>query len=161
MIKRLFPLIIFVPLLPILIAAQVSETPREQWLFYLDKVARPVMSNIAADKLKTQMPVVLSEMCDNPEQRKPAAYLEAFARTLCGLAPWLNGDGGSVKEIALRRQYRKWALQGIANAVDPGKIDYLLWSGYQSLVDASFFILDRSRYTLDGKKSLGRPGCTG
>ncbi len=70
----------------------------------MDKVARPVMYNIAADKLKVQMPVVLSETCDNPDQRKKAAYLETFARTLCGIAPWLNGEDGSVKEIALRRQ---------------------------------------------------------
>jgi hypothetical protein len=71
-------------------AAQEPVTPRDQWLYYLDKVAQPVMSNISADKLKIQLPVVLSETCDNPDQRKKAAYLEAFGRTLCGITPWLN-----------------------------------------------------------------------
>jgi hypothetical protein len=134
-------LLILTLLIYISTEAQEQVNPRDQWLYYLDKVARPVMSNIAVDNLKVQMPVVLSETCDNPGQRKQAAYLEAFARTLCGITPWLNGEGGSAKEIALRKQYRQWALQGIANAVDPGKNVYLLWSGYQPLVDASFFAL--------------------
>jgi hypothetical protein len=123
------------------VRAEAQETVRDQWLYYMDKVARPVLSNLAADRLKKEMPVALSETTDNPEQRKKAAYLEAFARTLCGISPWLNGEGGSPKEVALRNQYREWALKGVANAVDPHRNDYLLWSGYQPLVDASFFSL--------------------
>ncbi len=128
-------------LFPFWAGAQNSESNRAQWLQYLDKVARPVMSNLAADQLREKMPVELSKHTDNPEQRRKVAYLEAFGRTLCGIAPWLNGEGGSTEEIALRNQYRKWALAAIANAVDPEKKDYLLWSGYQPLVDASFFAL--------------------
>ncbi len=122
-------------------AAQEKEGTREHWLYYMDKVARPVISNLAADKLKERMPVTLSETIDNPEQRKKVAYLEAFARTLCGISPWLNCEGGSDKEIELRRQYREWALKAIANATNSGANDYMLWSGYQPLVDASFFAL--------------------
>ena len=126
---------------PILTSAQEDDSIRLQWLEYMDKLARPVLSNLAENKLKEQMPVVLSETIDDPVQRKQVAYLEAFARTLCGISPWLNGEGGSDKEVALREQYRKWTLKGIANAVDPEKKDYMLWSGYQPLVDASFFAL--------------------
>jgi hypothetical protein len=54
---------------------------------------------------------------------------------------WLNGDGGSAKETALRSQYREWVLKGIANAVDSTKNDFMLWTGGQPLVDASFFAL--------------------
>ncbi len=71
---RIFVLnIICVLLFSTISFAQKPETSRDKWLYYMDKVARPVMSNIAADKLKVQMPVVLSETCDNPEQRKKAA----------------------------------------------------------------------------------------
>lgn len=115
--------------------------PRTEWLSYMDKVARPVMSNIAEGKLKGEMQVELSVTIDNPEQRKEVAYLEAFARTLCGISPWLNIEGGSPDETALRKQYREWALKGIENAVSPETNDYLLWKGYQPLVDASFFAL--------------------
>jgi hypothetical protein len=129
----------------VIVEAQKQETTRDQWLYYLDKVARPVLSNIAADKLRENMEVALPPKSDNPESRKQVSYLEAFGRTLCGISPWLNSEGGSSKEIALRNQYREWALKGIANAVDPKRKDYLLWTGYQPLVDASFFALAFNR----------------
>lgn len=141
--KRIIRFFIPILLIPGILVAQeqTPETPRDQWLYYMDKLARPVLSNIAIDKLKEKMPIALSEKIDNPEHRKKVAYLEAFARTLCGISSWLNIEGGSAKEIALRNQYREWALKGIANAVDSTKNDYLVWSGYQPLVDASFFAL--------------------
>ncbi len=118
-----------------------NENRRELWLNYMDKIARPVISNLASDELRIRMPVMLSKSSDNPEQRKSVAYLEAFARTLSGIAPWLNGEGGSAKEIVLRNQYREWVLQGIANAVDSSRNDYMVWTGGQPLVDASFLAL--------------------
>jgi hypothetical protein len=113
-------------------------TDRQLWLSYMDKLARPVMENIASDKLKEKMPVVLSKTIDNADDRSKVAYLEAFGRTLCGIAPWLNLEGGSKEETTLRNQYREWALKGIANAVNPNAKDYLKWNGGQPLVDASF-----------------------
>jgi len=116
-------------------------TDRKIWLTYLDKIARPVLKNLANDKLKENMPVVLSKQIDNPENRKKVAYLEAFARTLSGISPWLNSEGGTNEEIVLRNQYRNWSLKAIANAVDPKANDYMQWAGGQPLVDASFFSL--------------------
>lgn len=116
-----------------------AEDERKVWLSYLDKLARPVLSTLAADKLKETMPVVLSKRTDNKENRSKAAYLEAFGRTLSGIAPWLNLEGGTKEEVALRNRYRQWALQAIANAVNPSAKDYLTWTGGQPLVDASFF----------------------
>ncbi|WDF57421.1 DUF2264 domain-containing protein [Mucilaginibacter sp. KACC 22063] len=112
---------------------------RKQWLVLMDKVARPVMENLAHDELKSKMPMQLSSHIDNAQSRASVGYLEAFARTLNGIAPWLQSDGGSADEIALRNQYRKWALQAIANAVNPKSKDYMKWNGGQPLVDASFF----------------------
>ena len=117
----------------------VSE--RKIWLSYLDKVARPVLSNIAAETLKEKMPVAVKNNIDNAEWRKQVSYLEAFARTLSGIAPWLNTEGGSAEEVTLRNQYREWALKGLANAVNPQSKDYLRFSGGQPLVDASFLAL--------------------
>lgn len=114
---------------------------RKLWLNYMDKVARPVIENIAHDKLKENMPVMLSEKIDNKESRSKVAYLEAFGRTLSGIAPWLQLEGGDPQEVKLREQYRQWALQGIANAVNPQAKDYLQWTGGQPLVDASYVAL--------------------
>jgi hypothetical protein len=114
---------------------------RQLWINYMDKVARPVMQNLAEDKLKEKMPVLLSEHIDNKESRLKVAYLEAFGRTLSGIAPWLNLDGGDAAEIKLREQYRAWAIKATANAVNPNAKDYMQWKGGQPLVDASFVAL--------------------
>ncbi len=114
---------------------------RKAWLGYLDKIARPVLSNIATEQLKEKMPVALSKNIDNQQSRKQVAYLEAFGRTLSGIAPWLNLEGGTKEEVALRNQYRGWALKGLANSVNPSSKDYLRWDGGQPLVDASFVAL--------------------
>jgi hypothetical protein len=118
-----------------------GTTTRQVWLTYMDKVARPVISNIGQDKLKANMPVLLSPIIDNKDSRSKVAYLEAFGRTLSGIAPWLQLEGGNAAEVKLRDQYRTWALQGVANAVNPAAKDYLQWNGGQPLVDASFVAL--------------------
>ncbi|MCW3110448.1 MAG: hypothetical protein JWQ09_4954 [Segetibacter sp.] len=121
-------------------AAKVND--RTAWLSYLDKVSRPVMSNLAEDRLKETLPAVMSKRIDNAASRSKVAYLEAFGRTLCGIAPWLNIEGGSKEEVALRNQYREWSLKAVANAVDSSKKDYMVWNqGGQPLVDASFVAL--------------------
>ncbi len=122
-------------------AEKVPTLNRKQWLAYLDKVARPVMQNIAQNQLKANMPVMTSGTIDNKEERSKVAYLEAFGRTLCGIAPWLQLQGGNLAEVKMRDQYRQWALQGIANSVNPSAKDYLQWNGGQPLVDASFVAL--------------------
>jgi hypothetical protein len=114
---------------------------RSLWLAYMDKISRPVMENLANNKLKENMSVSLSDHTDDKEGRSKVAYLEAFGRTLSGIAPWLNLEGGDVAEVKLRGQYRQWALRAIANAVDPQAKDYLQWNGGQPLVDASFMAL--------------------
>ena len=125
--------------------AQTSTTTgvddRKFWLGYLDKIARPVLSSLADDKLKENMPVVLSVRVDNKEARTQASYLEAFARTMSGIAAWLNLEGGSKEETTLRNQYREWSVKALAHAVDPKSKDYLKWEGGQPLVDASFLAL--------------------
>ena len=122
--------------------AKAQTTDRKTWLVLMDKVARPVMENLANNQLKANMPVEVSNQIDNAEHRAKVAYLEAFGRTLSGIAPWLNLEGGDPAEVKLRGQYRQWALQAIANAVNPQAKDYLQWKGGgQPLVDASYVAL--------------------
>jgi hypothetical protein len=124
-----------------LLSAQKGIHDREVFLQYLDQLAKPVLSNLAQDKLKENMTVDLSPRIDNPEQRKSYAYLEAFARLMSGIGPWLNSDSGKTKELALKTQYRDWAVKALMNATDSNAKDYMRWEGGQSLVDASFLAL--------------------
>ena len=115
---------------------------RVQWLQLMDKIARPVIYNLANDELKENMPEDISPVSDNPKERVSDQYLEALGRTLSGIAPWLQSDSGSTAEIQLREQYRTWTIKAIANATDAAGKDFMNWDrGGQPLVDAAFFAL--------------------
>lgn len=126
-------------ILPILMGARQSDNRRDLWLEYMNQMAQPAMENLAGDRLKERMPVELPEDYDNPEHRREVAYLEAFARTLSGIAPCLNSEGGSEWEQELREVYREWAILATEHSVNPESNDYMIWEGGQPLVDASFF----------------------
>lgn len=117
-----------------------KDKDRDYWLQQLDRMARPVLYHLAQDDLKKSMPVVLSKRTDDAASRTRASYLEAFGRVLAGIAPWLEGEGGSAKEAALRSQYRVWALDAIRHATDSSAADHMAWdSPGQAVVDAAYF----------------------
>jgi len=110
------------------ITVSAQSNDRQLWLQQMDKMARPVIVSLAEGKLKEKMPVELTKTVDDAANRTAVSYLEAFGRTLSGIAPWLNLEGGSSEEAALRQQYRQWTLKVIANAVNPASKDYLKWN---------------------------------
>jgi len=115
---------------------------RKFWVAQMDKMARPMMSSLAHDSLRINMPTTLSIHVDNAEQRRKVQYVEVFGRVLSGMAPWLQGEGGDDAEVALRNEYRAWALQGLQNAMDSSAKDFMRFDiGPQQLVDASFIAL--------------------
>ncbi len=123
-------------------SAASGKLDRQFWIAQLDKLVRPVLLNMAEDNLKKNMPVVVSKRSDNPESRKNVAYLEVLGRTMSGIAPWLNLEGGDAKEVTLRNEYRQLSFKAIANAVNPQAKDYVEWyKGSQPLVDASYLAL--------------------
>lgn len=111
-------------------------TTRQYWLSLMDKIARPVLSALAEDKLRDVLPI---ESKSPREDREQYTYLEAFGRTLTGIAPWLELEGLTGEEAALQAEYRRMALAGMHNAVTPGTKDEMNFaSGHQPIVDAAF-----------------------
>jgi len=114
-------------------------TDRQLWLKEMDKMVRPMMSSLAKDSLRISMPQETSVRVDNKAHRVKVQYLEVLGRVLSGIAPWLQLEGGSAEEVALRNQYRQWAIQGIKNSLDSNAKDFMRYDvGGQQLVDASF-----------------------
>jgi hypothetical protein len=114
-----------------------SDHAREYWLGLLQKLAEPVLVNLARGALKENMSVETSS--GNSAERKRFTHLEAIGRLLCGIAPWLECalDGG--EERALQQRYRKLARQAIHSATDPHSPDFLNFSdGDQPVVDCGF-----------------------
>lgn len=110
---------------------------RAEMVALLVKIADPVLTNLANDELKMNMPV---EKAINPYGgREQVTYLEALGRTLAGMAPWLELGPDKSEEGQLRKKYIELAVKGIANATNPEAKDYMNFTeGGQPLVDAAF-----------------------
>ncbi|WP_109741122.1 DUF2264 domain-containing protein [Arcicella aurantiaca] len=122
----------------------VAQTPREFWVEYLQKLAEPLLTNLAKDQLKANMPNEGTKI--GVESHAFCNTLEGFGRLIVGISPWLQSDAGSEKEKILREKYLKLTIQGLANATNPQAKDYMPWSTpSQPLVDAAFLALGLMR----------------
>ncbi len=108
---------------------------RAVWLDYLDKIAKPVLTNLANDTLKANMPVE-GKTKDRPEY----THLEAFGRLLAGIGPWLNlTEFSDKKEEAMRNTYFDLTLKALDKGTNPQAKDFLNFNkGAQPVVDAAF-----------------------
>lgn len=107
------------------------------WVATLDKVCAPVLENLSRGTLKENMPVETNNR--KPESLRSYAHLEAFGRTLTGIAPWLELGPDDSKEGRLRAKYIQMTLEALKNCVDPQSPDCLNFcEGKQPLVDAAF-----------------------
>ena len=121
-----------------LVVDSSASDDRTYWLQTLLKIADPVLSALAQNRLKATMPVESAQ--GQQAGRVVVSHLEALGRTLSGLAPWLelNADD-NVQEDLLRQRYLDLARKAIANGVNPQSPDYLNFTkNSQPLVDAAF-----------------------
>ncbi len=110
---------------------------RKYWVESLTAIARPVLEHLARRELKAVMPVECAAGCES--DRAHFSHLEAFARTMTGLAPWLETPAEDPEEEQLRREFARLARSCLDAATDPESPDYLNFSyEYQPIVDAAF-----------------------
>lgn len=108
---------------------------RQYWLDSMLKIAHPVLDALSRDCLTLEMPI---ESKSPRADREQFTYLEAFARTLTGMSPWLELEGLTGEEAALQQEYRHMARLCLHNAVTPGCRDFMNFSvGTQPIVDAA------------------------
>ncbi|HXS67716.1 MAG TPA: DUF2264 domain-containing protein, partial [Candidatus Polarisedimenticolia bacterium] len=84
------------------------------------------------------------------------APLEAFGRTLTGIAPWLELGPDETPEGKLRAKFIDLSVKSLANATDPKSPDFLNFNhGGQALVDTAFlaFGLLRAPNQLWGRRT--------
>ncbi len=112
------------------------EPVRSYWVDTMLKIAGPVIFALEKDSLRKKMPVEYKNKADKREQY---TYLEAFGRTLCGIAPWLACKGLDSDEEQKRQRLAAAAKAAIKNAVTPGSADFMNFdTGAQPIVDAAF-----------------------
>lgn len=113
----------------------ISE--RKYWVDTLVQISRPVLEAFAERRLKATMPV--EGVGDERYDRKHFSHLEAIARTLVGIAPWLECSSAQGEEEALRKEFCDIARKAIDAATDPDSPDYVNFGySYQPIVDAAF-----------------------
>lgn len=121
---------------------------REKWIHHLTRIGGPVLESLAARRLHRDLPLIGAPGCE--QDRAKYTHLEAFGRTLCGMAPWLeNGVQAEEAETpyamlpeaspAEARYWRRLAQEAIDAATDPDSPDFLNFAeGQQPIVDAAF-----------------------
>jgi hypothetical protein len=117
--------------------AQTGPEDRAFSVAALTNVAGPVLSALAEGKLKATMPVHEWE-----NSRTRFAPLEAYGRTLAGIAPWLELGPDDSPEGKVRARFIDLSVRSLANATDPHSPDFMNFkSGGQPVVDAAFLAL--------------------
>ena len=110
-----------------------GKESRQFWLDTMEKIAAPVLEHLAAGTLKKSLPVPFHT------DRAEFAPLEAFGRTACGIAPWLELEGLTGEEAKRQKSYRELAVQCLDRATDPASPDYMPFqTPGQTLVDTAF-----------------------
>ena len=135
---RIISVLIFLTLSSPLIRAETSSAEdRAYAVKTLDRIARPVMESLAEGKLKERLPLGPGE-----ESRRDTTCLEAFGRTLAGIAPWLALGPDATPEGQLRARYIDLSVKSLVNATDPQSPDFMNFAkGGQPLVDTAFLSL--------------------
>jgi hypothetical protein len=126
-----------------LLKAMAGDKPvpgdREYNVDLMIRICRPVIEQLSKGKLKATMPTEVA-----PSYAKPVGkvtYLEAFGRTLAGIAPWLELGEDNTMEGSKRIEMLEMTRKAIAMAVDPASPDYMNFTGKfdaQPLVDGAF-----------------------
>ncbi|MEO0586795.1 MAG: DUF2264 domain-containing protein [Planctomycetota bacterium] len=109
------------------------DSESSDWLSWLERVAGPVLASAARGSLSADLPPIPGH-----EDRAPYAGTEAFCRTFCGMAPWLEhcpNHAGSFDPRATRSQL----IEALVRAIDPkGEDRFVFYKPGQSLVEAAF-----------------------
>ena len=120
---------------PVIVEEPSVWEDRIFWVSTLQKIAYPVLNNLAKKSLRKNMPCESS----NPQNQK-FAYFEAFARVFNGISSWLELGADASEEGRIREKYINLTLKAISNAVNPNNNDYIfVVEPKQSLVDVALF----------------------
>ncbi len=110
---------------------------RAYWLDVLLRIATPVLEACAEGRLRRDMPVQC--VAGMEDFKRQFTHLEALARTLVGIAPWLEVHGLTGDEADHQSRLRELAVRSVTAAVDPGSPDRMNFDeGTQPVVDAAF-----------------------
>jgi rhamnogalacturonyl hydrolase YesR len=115
--------------------AENGFADREYSVQVLTRIAEPVLDALSKNELKKRLPIH-----DWEKHRAAWTHYEAFARTLAGIAPWLELGPDDSPEGRLRTRYIDLARRSLINATDPNSPDYMNFGAIpdQPLVESAY-----------------------
>ena len=101
----------------------------------LTRIARPVLEATSRGELHERLTIHEWE-----EKRAAWTHYEAFARTMAGIAPWLELGPDDTSEGKLRAEFIELARRSLINATDPASPDYMNFGQVpdQPLVESAY-----------------------
>lgn len=100
----------------------MENIKRKEWLDAMLRIVSPVLHALEKEELHTSMPL------DFHGERADFAPLEAFGRSMLGLAPWLEAKIPDGEEKKRQEAWRETALRCIDKATDPASADFMIFS---------------------------------
>lgn len=114
---------------------RAGQSDRQVWVDVANRLAEPVLTNLANGTLKAKMPVEQA----SGAKRQTVTHLEALGRLIAGIAPWIELPPDDSAEGRLIARYADLARRAIDRAVNPASPDVLNFTrDRQPLVDAAF-----------------------
>ncbi len=111
----------------------MEKSMRSKWLEYMLKIVSPVLENLSTGSLHKSIPVAFHSF------REKYILLEAFGRSICGMAPWLELEGLEGEERVLQEKYRVLARTCMDKAFNPQSPDFMNFCmDGRPLVDTAF-----------------------
>jgi len=95
---------------PAIAATQQTTNDRAYMAGLLQKMAEPVLSNMAGGTLQKRFPLEVSPTWDGRDKR--VSYLECFGRLIAGVAPWLALPDDGSAEGRTRKRLQQLARLG-------------------------------------------------
>jgi len=117
---------------------------RTEWFALMIKISDPVLSYGSEKRLKSMLPP--HNNLESHTNQESVSHFEALARTLAGIAPWLELDKPPESEINLQTRFRLLARMSLESIFDKNSIDYVDFkTAKQELVEAAHLVLAFNR----------------
>lgn len=112
-----------------------AESRRAEWAAWAQRLAAPLLEAAAAGRLHALMPIEAHA----PPERVPYVRLEAVARLLVGLGPWLERVPEGDDDREAHRRWAERARAALAHGAEATSADAFNFDeGGQPLVDGAF-----------------------
>ncbi len=115
---------------------QTGAEDREYTIKMMQRIVDPILKPLSQNELKSVMP---RRDWETDDKEFYTTYIQAFGRSLSGMAQWLALGVDDTPEGQLRKRYGELSRQCLINATDPDAADYMFYNNtFQQIVHIAY-----------------------